>query len=347
MKRNQYLRLSCLVFLSLLTSCTINPAVSVSKPDWVEGKNRNYPFEQYLTGVGYGDDRKTAEDSAFAAIARIFQAGIHSKTSELEQYTQTDIRGRIHSTRDIKIDQIISVATRKVLEGISIAEVWDDKSESRTYALAVMDRRHAMTAMKEKIAAIDSDIELMQQKSVAISDKIEKARALRSILKSLLDREVCNTDLRIMNPAGTGIEPPAVLFSVKQQLQEILSNEINIGVQIEGPHNSDIHSSIVEGLTKEGFSVEDKGGTEKTDILVRGVVSFENADLPQWKFVRWGITVDLVNQTDGRVFGSVTRHGREGHLNFKEAEDKAVKALQKDISGELSRQLVSFIYGGD
>ena len=225
--------------------------------------------------------------------------------------------------------------------------MWDDESENRTYALAVMDRRHAMVSIREKITAIDSDIAVMQQKSVTVSDKIERARTIRAILKSLLDREVYKTDLRIINPSGTGIEPPTTLFAVKQQLQAILSNEIHIGVQLEGPHNKDVRSSIIEGLTKEGFSVEEKGDLEKLDVIVRGIVSFENADMPQWKFVRWDITIDLVNQTNGKVFGSFTRHGREGHLNFREAEDKAVKALQKDIVNELSQQLVSFIYGGD
>ena len=349
MKRKQWLYLSGLGLISLflLILSISDLAHSASKPDWIEGKSRKYSSEQYLTGVGYGDDRKAAEDSALAAIARIFQAEIHSKTSELEKYTQTDVKGKTHSSRDIQIDQITSVATNKALEDITIAEVWDDESENRTYALAVMDRRHAMVSIREKITAIDSDIAVMQQKSVTVSDKIEKARTIRAILKSLLDREVYNTDLRIINPSGTGIEPPMTLFAVKQQLQAILSNEIHIGVQLEGPHNKDVRSSIIEGLTKEGFSVEEQGDIENLDILVRGVVSFENADLPQWKFVRWDITIDLVNQTNGKVFGSFTRHGREGHLNFREAEDKAVKALQKDIVNELSQQLVSFIYGGD
>ncbi len=349
MKRKQWLYLSGLGLISLFffILAISDLAHSASKPDWIEGKSRKYPSDLYLTGVGYGDDRKAAEDSALAAIARIFQAEIHSKTSELEKYTQTDVKGKTHSSRDIRIDQITSVATNKALEDITIAEVWDDKSENRTYALAVMDRQHAMVSIREKITAIDSDIAVMQQKSVTVSDKIERARTIRAILKSLLDREVYNTDLRIINPSGTGIEPPMTLFAVKQQLQAILSNEIHIGVQLEGPHNKDVRSSIIEGLTKEGFSVDEKGDLEKLDVLVRGIVSFENADLPQWKFVRWDITIDLVNQSNGKVFGSFTRHGREGHLNFREAEDKAVKALQKDIVNELSQQLVSFIYGGD
>ncbi|MCC7202384.1 MAG: LPP20 family lipoprotein [Nitrospirae bacterium] len=347
MNLNKYLLLFSLVFLSFQTSCAVRTAVSALNPDWTDGRSSKYPSELYLTGVGYGDDRKAAEDSAFAAIARMFQAGIQSKTSEMEQYTQTVVRGKTHVSRDIKIDQITSVATNKTLEDISIAEVWEDESENRIYALAVMDRRHAMTAIKEKIAAIDGDIEIMQQKSADISDKIKKAGTLRAILKSLLDREVYNTDLRIINPSGTGLEPPATPLDVKQQLQKILTDEIRIGVQVEGPHSDDIRSSIIEGLTGEGFSVDEAGGADKPDILVRGVVSFENADIPQWKFVRWNITIDLINQSDSRIFGSITRHGREGHMNFKEAEDKAVRALQEDINNELGRQLISSVYGGD
>ncbi len=345
MSLNKYVLFFSLVFLSFLTSCVISPAFSALKPDWIEGNSSKYPSGQYLTGVGYGDDRKAAEDAAHAAIARIFKAEIYSKTSEMEKYAQTDVRGKTHSSRDIRIDQITSVATEKVMENITVAEVWHDESEKRMYALAVMDRQHAMVSLKEKITVLDSDIAVLQRRTSTISDRIERVRTVRSILKSLLDREVYNTDLRIINPAGTGIEPPVTLIAVKQQLQEILSNEIRIGVRIEGPHNDDIRSSVLEGLTKEGFSVEDRGDKDILDILVRGVVNFDNADLPQYKFVRWNIAVDLVSQASGKVLGSFTRHGREGHLNFKEAEDKAVRALQKDISGELSRQLVSFIYG--
>ncbi len=69
MKRKQWLYLSGLISLFLLILSISDLAHSASKPDWIEGKSRKYPSEQYLTGVCYGDDRKAAEDSAFAAIA--------------------------------------------------------------------------------------------------------------------------------------------------------------------------------------------------------------------------------------------------------------------------------------
>ncbi len=335
------------LIMCLIPLLNLSPAFSASKPDWIEGKSRKYPDDMYLIGVGFGDTRKAAEDEAYAALSRIFQADIQSKTKEWEKYVQTDVKGKSQSTRDIQIDQLTSVATNKVLEDVTIADVWISESEKLTYALVVMDRQHSMVSLNEKIANADRDIMELQKQASESTDKIETVRALRSAMKTFLNREVYNTDLRIINPAGKGIAPPVSLVTIKQKIQDLLSKQIHIGVQVDGPHKSEIRSSIIEGLTKEGFSVEEKGDPAKLDILVRSNVEFENADLPQWKFVRWDITVDLVNQKSDKVFGSFNRHGREGHLNFKEAEAKAVRELQKEISGGLSQMLVSFIYGAE
>lgn len=344
--RQQRIRVLILFLLTCVIGLSFNiPAFSASKPDWIEGKSRKYPEDLYMIGVGFGDTRKAAEDAAYAALSRIFQADIQSKTSEWEKYVQTDVKGKSQSTRDIQIDQLTSVATNKVLEDVTVADVWISESEKLTYALVVMERQHAMASLKEKIEAADKDIMELQKQAAESADKIERVRALRSAMKTFLNREVYNTDLRIISTAGKGIDPPVSLVSIKQKIQDLLSKQIHIGVQVDGPHSAGIKSSVIEGLTKEGFSVEEKGDPAKLDILVRSNVEFENADLPQWKFVRWTITVDLVNQKNEKVFGSFTRNGREGHLNFKEAEAKSVRALQKEISGGLSQMLVSFIYG--
>ena len=339
--------LGFLIIILVLGIGIVHTASGANKPEWIEGKSKKYPDELYVIGVGYGDNRKAAEDAAYAAIARIFQAEIQSKTREWEKYAQTDIKGKTQSTRDIQIDQLTTVATNKVLEDITIADIWVNDSEKLTYALAVMERRHAVASLNDKIASSDKDIVDLQKKAMESGDKIESVRLLRSVMKALINREVFNADLRIVNPSGKGIEPPVSLISIKQKIHGLLSNEIHIGVQVDGPHHVNIRSSIMEGLTKEGFSVEEKGDVSKLDILVKGVVEFENADLPEWKFVRWTITVDLINQKNEKVFGSFTRHGREGHLNFKEAEAKAARALQKEIAGGLSQVLVSFIYGAE
>ncbi len=315
------------------------------KPDWVDGRPARYPAEQYLTGVGLGDTRKAAEDSAYAAISRIFQAQIDSRTEEWEKYVQTEIKGKVQSTRDIQISQLTSVATKKVLEDITIAEIWADDAERLTYALAVMDRAHAAAVLREKIAEMDRDVLDLQSKAANTGDKIEAVRSLRRTMKILLNRDVYNTDLRIVSPSGKGIDPPASLTSIRQKTERLLSNDIRVGVKIDGQHGGRIRSAILEGLTREGFSIEQTEELSKMDVLVKGKVNFEKADMPRWKFIRWAISVDLVNQSNGKIFGSLTEDGREGHLNFSEAEERAVRVLQKEVVNKLSEMMVSFIFG--
>jgi hypothetical protein len=323
----------------------VNTTLAASKPDWISGKSPKYPAGLYLTGVGYGADRKSAEDAAYAAIARIFEAEIASKTQEWEKYAQTDTRGKSSSARDIQIDQMTSVVTHKVLEDVSIADVWVSDAEKQTYALAVMDRDHALTSLKEKIRGMDQDIGQLRNRALELTDPIEKARTLRQALKTLLSREVYQTDYRIINPSGEGIESPVALISLRQQLQDVLAKEVRIGVVVEGPHGDRIRSTILEGLTKEGFVVESGEDRTHLNLLIQAKAGFENADLPQWKFVRWTITADLIDQSTGKVFGSFERHGREGHLNFTEAEAKALQMLQKDITDNLSRLMISSLFG--
>lgn len=273
----------------------IAQATTGKRPSWVDGRARKYPAEQYLTGVGFGDTRRAAEDSAYAAISRIFQAQISSRTKEWEKYVQTEIKGKIQTTRDIQIDQLTSVGTKKVLEDIRIAETWVDESEKSTYALAIMDRDHAAAVLRERIAGMDRDVLDLRRKAADTPDKVEAVRSLRQAMRILLRRDLCNIDLRIVNPAGKGVDPPVSLINIRQEIQRLLSHDIHIGVEVGGPYHARIRSAILEGLTKEGFSLEESEDQSKIDVLVKGKVNFKKADLPKWKFVRWAILVDLIN----------------------------------------------------
>jgi len=57
------------------------------KPDWTDKESELYPASMYLTGVGYGPDRQSAEDNARSEIAKIFYSDIHSRTSTFQEYS--------------------------------------------------------------------------------------------------------------------------------------------------------------------------------------------------------------------------------------------------------------------
>jgi len=354
--------------------CETPPAAGGSRsPDWVSGESSKYPREKYLTGVGYGDSRKAAEDEAYATIARIFQANIQSKTREWEEYFQSSDKSegpKVESqvSRKIFMDQLTQVSTHKVLENVSIAEVWVDSRIHRTYALAVMDRAHSAAVIQGRIEELDRQAQTLFESATKVGQpdgvqqavsKLQVVRELHAAFKALLLREGLNTDLKIINPDGRGLDGRLSLTQVGKALRQVLSQEFHVALELSGPHSEKIWSAILQGLTREGLVVTDRssalsasgGGSngleEKRieDVLVKGEMNLEPLQLQGRPFYRWQVQFTLIDLSNNRVLGNVARNGREGHLNPSEAEARAVRAAQWGVQEEVGPTLAGIIFG--
>lgn len=333
------------LFLSSIVS-------GAAPPDWVMGPSEKYPAALYLTGVGYADTRQAAEDRAYAAVSKIFAAEINSKTQEWEKYFQSDAKGRSEDSRQINIEQATEVSTKKVLENVTIGETWLDKSKAIYYVLAVMDRQHAASALRDRITSLDLKVEELMKQSKQ-GDKLQTVRALHSAVETLLLREAYNTELRIVNPTGKGSDSGVSLAAVHQDLQEFLAKNFNIMVEVTGENSAPIRNAIVEGLNRQGLPVVTTGSTPsdlRPDLLVKGEVTLEPVQMPpgghpRAQFVRWSAAFDLTDETSRQVIGSVARQGREGHLTVPEAEARALRSAEKEVADTIGRQIAEFIYG--
>ena len=328
---------------------------AAAPPDWVNGPSKKYPAAVYLTGVGYADTRQAAEDRAYAAISKIFAAEINSKTQEWEKYFQSDAKGRTEDSRQINIEQATEVSTKKVLENVTIAETWLDESKAIYYVLAVMDRQHAASALRDRIASLDLKVEELLKQAKQGDHKLQTVRALHSAVENLLLREVYNTELRVVNPAGKGSESGVSLAVVNQDLREFLAKNFKIVVEVAGENSEPIRAAIVEGLNRQGLPVISTGPAAsdlQTDLLVKGTVVLEPVQLPatglqRTHFVRWSAAFDLTDEASHQVIGSVARQGREGHLTEPEAEARALRTAEREVADDVGRQIADFIYGKD
>lgn len=326
---------------------------AASSPDWVNGSSKKYPEALYLTGVGYADTRQAAEDRAYAAVSKIFTAEINSKTQEWEKYLQSDSKGRSEDSRQINIEQATQVSTKKVLENVSIAETWLDDSKAVYYALAVMDRQHAASALRDRITSLDLKVEELLKQTRQSADKLKTVRALHAAVENLLLREAYNTELRIVNPTGKGSESGVSLAVISQDLRKFLSGNFKIVVEVGGSHDDRIRAAIVEGLNRQGLPVVPVGSAApdlQPDLIVKGAVTFEPVQMPAGgspptRFVRWSASFDLTDKSSQQVIGSVARQGREGHLTASEAEARALRTAEQEVAEEVGRQIADFIYG--
>ncbi|MBI3995917.1 MAG: LPP20 family lipoprotein [Nitrospirae bacterium] len=328
-------------------------ARAAGPPDWVNGSSKKYPAALYLNGVGQADTRQAAEDRAYAAISKIFAAEISSKTQEWEKYLQSDSKGRSEDSRQISIEQATQVSTKKVLENVTIAETWLDETKAIYYALAVMDRQHASSALRDRIMSLDLKVEELLKQTRQSGDKLQTVRALHSAVENLLLREAYNTELRIVSPTGKGSEGMVSLAVIHQDLRQFLARNFKILVEVNGSHSDRIRAAIVEGLNRRGLPVVPAGSPApdlQPDVVVRGAAAFEAVQMPAGgapptRFVRWSATFDLTDKATQQVIGSVARQGREGHLTASEAEARALRAAEKEVAAEVGRQIADFIYG--
>jgi len=326
---------------------------AAAPPDWVNGPSKKYPAAIYLTGVGYADTRQAAEDRAYAAISKIFAAEIDSKTQEWEKYLQTDAKGRTEDSRQINIEQATKVSTKKVLENVTIAETWLDESKAIYYVLAVMDRQHAASALRDRITSLDLKVKELLKQAKQGDRKLQTVRALHSAVANLLLREAYNTELRVVNSTGKGSETGVSLAAVNQDLREYLAKNFKIMVEVTGTNSEPIRNAIVEGLNRQGLPVVSAGLTPsdfQPDLLVKGAVTLEPVQMPaggppRTHFVRWAASFDLTDEASQQVIGSVARQGREGHLTVQEAEARALRTAEQEVSDDVGRQIAEFIYG--
>ena len=331
-------------FVLLITVVFTGEVPADSFPDWIHGESSRFSRERYLTGVGSGDTREAAEDGAYAALSRIFAAEISQRSREWEKYLQVDVGGKTILQRDISIDQLTTVSTKKVLENVFIAENYLDEKTQVHYALAVMDRRQAGSALRERITSLDLEVEELLKRARKTGHKLEKVRLLHRAIRTILLRDAYNTELRVVNPTGRGSEPLTHMGGIRQELQNFLTRNFRIRVEVNGKESDRIREAIVEGLNRHGLAVS-LGDVAEVDVVIKGSVSFQPVEMPQAEFVRWTASFDLNDASTGQVIGSVNRHGREGHLTASEAQARALRAARRELSQEISSRLAAYIFG--
>jgi hypothetical protein len=345
MKRSLYIGIGMFILFSASLSWAAEKRPAQSRPQWIDGEAPFYSEQEYLTGVGYGNSRKDAEDQAYAAISKIFRAQVQAQTSESEKFQQEEARGKVNIERTVDLHQIIEVSTQKVIEDVRIAEHWEEPATHVHYALATLSRAQAATSLTEKIEGLDRAIQETLQQADAASDPLPHLKALRRAKNSLLAREVYNTDLRIIHRSGKGIDPPVSPSTLQEKIDRFMSEKLRLSVTASGPEAGPLQTALTEGLTRQGFHVSK--GDEPANLLIRAEGNAQEADLqnPRFKFVRWELHLDLIDGKSGKVIGSAGQSGREGHVTLAEAEIRARHAMQREAAGPVLEELFKVIDG--
>ena len=343
---------------STFSGCVLFP--STAPPAWIDGESQEFPSKQFLIGVGEGNSRIVAEQRAYVAVARIFQTHVEAEARDSESYFISEREGTSKTGRELRLDHVTQVSTKKVLENVMILARWEQPHADRYLVLAGMDRRQSEKALIEELAALDQAIEKDVRESRTGGDTLTKVRRLKRAIRNTRLREDMNADLRIIRVSGTGNPPVYQIDDLKNELDRHLRENLDVRIQIQGDQESLIRRALLEGLTREGFVSTKQGqplassnGTEplssadEADLLITGVATLWKVDLPDpiFVYVRWCADLLVLETTPQRIIGVVSRSGREGHITQTEAFARASKAMQAAVTSDVTDALSDLIYG--
>jgi len=333
----------CLLAAVVVSGCTWFGGKS--QPGWVDGTSAEFPSTQYLLGEGQASSKSAAADQAYAAVARIFKAEVAAQAKDWESYLLVENRGATNTERRLTLDQVTNVSTDKVLENVKILDTWYDGNQGMHYALAGMHRGQGEAALADKMRELDRTIETDLTEARQTADKLTKVRDLRRATRNLVLREAYNADLRVIRSSGQGTPAAYRVNELSNELDQFLSTNLVIAVEVAGDHAEPIQRALTEGLIREGLHVTaQRAGSE---LLVRGTVRIWPIDVGdhQFKYVRWCSDFDVVESATQRVVGAVSRGGKEGHLSDREAAAKALRVIQQEFSSDLAKAIASHVFG--
>ncbi len=280
------------------------------KPGWLDDSSPQYPEASYLRGLGFGDNRRSAESSATIALSRVFRSGIHSKQD---------------------------------LEQIEIAEHWFDPHSKVHYILVVLNRNKTERIFRENVLDLEREAQTWSKRARDAQDSLPVAKALYQGLRASRQADEYQDKLRVIAPnRASPLEESAMSADLQNQLHEVLQTHFQVEIDLEGPYAAEVEKTILEHLNEMGLR---PGPRPK--LSVAGAVRFEKTGpkSPTWHFIRWSTRITLTEKESGRVIGSVRSTGREAQLSLEEAEQKSLAALKSEVNKTIKKRVFQYIFG--
>jgi hypothetical protein len=339
-------RLAALCAVLTLAACgggaaSVKASSGGSRPQWVEGESSKWPRAQYVTGVGSADDEEAAADRARGEISRVFNSNVSVDTSVDESESTVNAGGKTSVSFSQQLAQNVRTASKKMLEGVEIAERWKDSASARYYALAVLNKGKAMGAVAEKTQALDADASQWKASLDAAGDKFERAKAgakLAALLKGRLELE---NDRRVL---GGGALASTVDVSAAKAAAAKALQALDVVVIATGDNADELETGIVTGLVAAGMTAKRGNPGDKGDLIIESKSAANALDIADksWKWTRATATVTLKDGREEKVFARFDASDRQASADAGESRRRAAAGLAKTTAAKVSAAINDF-----
>jgi LPP20 lipoprotein len=333
-KRGMLFLLTAAAFVALFAGCatTSTPSAGSSSasdgdmPAWFLDPASAYPDSQYMTGIGSGDTRRAAEQSAMAGLSQIFESQISVDVNTAERYRDLVSASGSVSESELMLAQSTSVQSNQTLLNVQFGEAAVD-SEGRVHVIAYIDRAATGRIYQDLIEKNGRIVSEYLADYRGASDPIRRFAYISAAAVVAQSNALLLDQLRIIS------EPFYAMTSITYSQREVQQEKVDtasamtIKIDIAGDDGDRVANAVKEALSDERFPTADPAL-----ITIRGEVRMEPIDLnPKYKSVRWYLNLDFIGP-DGKALVTYDNQDRASAVTEESARSFAYDDINKAVS---------------
>lgn len=326
--------------LSLFVACASTSTETV--PQWILSPSTVYSDSEYLSAVGYGSDRQSAENAAIAAITKIIKQNVQTETTSNESFSTLD--------GNWNIDKGISSTTKTYsdveISGVYIQDVYPVKKGKTVeyYALALVNRKETGTMYKSKIQELSAVINQQITEGYKKMGTFDSYSLLKNATELAIECDYYLDILGVINPDFYKVSQPD--YGNAENCAELARRslaKVVIGFDVKGDIDGRVSSAFAKIFTNYGIKLADSTDEEATYIF-QADVSFSPMTMSgesKNKFIRFVLNSNLIEVASQKNILAFALSGREAHLSEEEATQRAVRTLEQEIKSNFQAKFDS------
>jgi len=329
-----------LLFVLLFISCS--PSTVTAKknkaPDWLTNPQKAYKDAYYLSAVGSGDTKKAAEKDAFSNLSRIFEAEIKSDQTLVQKFEETTVGDNTSLSAEEKMRNLTQIQSDQTLKNVKIGDSYFDPNSGEYYVIAYLNRSETEDIYHSEIQENNRKIDQYYADYQNSASKLDKLTYLSDAIELVEANEILNAQLRIISPSHAGVVLPMPMEKLVSERNKF-AKTIHVVVTGSGEYTDYLEDYLKEVFNNFGFSVFAlSSDADYIDFDIGSALSISEIDLERnEKFVRWELTITITETFSDAEAVVYTKSDREGHLNLREAQNRALRSVKEKIQKDFFR----------
>lgn len=331
-------RHATLLLCSLAAACASTPGERGERPDWIDGQSEKYPPALYLTGQGSALTAQDAKDRARGELAKQFEVAVRERSQQAQTFSSQQGDGESSQTLEQKISRQLLTHTSLSLQGVQIAETWQDEANEQYHALAVLSRNRARQQFEQEIDTLDERSRQWLARAAAEDTLLRRAASLQQAIGAQQRRVLVQSSLQVVDASGRG-KPPSMSLAELERSRDALLKRISVLPGASGELAADLVDLLSAASAGAGFALANSAEADYR-LFVRALLD-PAIEQDGWYWLRGTLQLELVDSA-GNDIGVERWELKATSTSIERTRQRLLSDIDALFKQELRQSLLDF-----